>query len=281
MQKYVLIFGLIMTFNARAECNEAGYFDCGDTGDVKWYVSEDQSTLTISGNGDMENYATQINPDYTGDYLKSPDLLTTAPWVAYKNSITKIDVQDGVKNIGDYAFLGMEKVIAADLPNGLKSIGRSAFNHNVNLQNMDIPSTVTTLGYYVFQATGLTSIMIGNNIKKIGPKALAYNPSLQSIIIGDGVTSVSAEAFEGTKNAYIYCQDTSERFCRDLIGENNPGALGKLKRYTVDSNGKIKVGSKTYDSFDDLPKYVLRRIYTLKEAEEASGKVNRVSIRYR
>lgn len=143
-----------------------------------------------------------------------------------------------------------------------------------------IPNSVETIGEAVFWGWDLKSIVIPDSVKTLGPKVFKDVASLQSVVIGDGVISIDKNSFIGT-DAYIYCQDTAKRSCQDLIGENNPEALDKLKRYTVDSNGKIKVGSKTYDSFDDLPKYVLRRIYTLKEALEAAGKVNSVKIRYR
>ncbi|MBR6327316.1 MAG: leucine-rich repeat domain-containing protein [Alphaproteobacteria bacterium] len=261
-----------MPFCAQADCDEEGYADCGTTGDVKWYMSEDQTTLTISGNGNMGNY-TAVRDD-EGVYYNQ------APWGAYHDTLTSVDIKSGVTGLGTYAFLAMGKITNVNLPDTLLDIGRSSFNRCYGLKNITIPQSVETIGNYALQFTALESIIIPDNVTTIAPYAFGYNYGLKSIVIGDNVTTIASQAFKGSEDAYIYCQNTSAHTCRNLIEEHNPDLLGKLRLYTIE-NGKIKVGSKTYNSLDELPQYTLKRIYTLKEAEEVAGPVNRVSIRYK
>ncbi len=272
MRKRILIMGLLPVLNAYAECDEEGYFDCGTTGDVKWYVSEDKTKLTVSGNGQMGNYSATYND---GIYSNS------APWGIYQDTITTVDVTPGVTSLGTYAFLAMPNISDVTLPEGLLSIGRSTFNRCYNLKNMTIPETVQELGSYSIQMTGLESIVVPQSVTTIAGLAFGYNSELKSIVIGDGVTQISSQAFEGSEDAYIYCQDNAVRTCKDLISAYNPQSLNKLRKFTTLSDGKIKVGSKIYDNINELPQYVLRRIYTIDEANRVAGEVNTVRIRYR
>ena len=264
----------MFSFNVYAECDEEGYFDCGNTGEVRWYVSEDKTTLTISGTGNMGNYSANIdNNVYT----------TTAPWQGYQNSLKNVDVQSGVTGLGTYAFLGMDKIENVNLPDTLLDIGRSSFNRCYGLQNIAIPESVQTLGEYSLQMTGIESIVVPDSVTTISPLAFGYNSQLKSIVIGENVSTIYSQAFEGSNEAHIYCQETSAHSCQDLINANNPEMLDKLVIYSVDNKGRVKIGSKSYDSLADFASvhYVPRRVYTLKEANQAAGKKNKVMIRYK
>ena len=273
MHKTLLIMSVFLTLNAYAACQEEGFFDCGTTGDVKWYLSNDKTTLSIKGNGEMSSYSAAVDGSiYT----------TTAPWGQYKSSIQHVDVQSGVTGLGTYAFLGMDQVRDVSLPEGLQSIGRSSFNRCRSLSEINIPSTVTYIAQYAVQFTDIESVVVPDSVTRIDEFAFGYNDKLKSIVVGDQVNSISASAFKGSENAYVYCQESNThggKSCAELLGSTGI-VNGKLKIYTVE-NGKIKVGSKIYNSLDDLPKYVKRRIYTVKEAEEAAGNRNTVTIRYR
>ena len=267
MKKWVLaafLFDLMILFssNVYAECDEEGYFDCGNTGDVKWYVSEDKTTLTISGSGSMGNYSANYND---GVYK------TTAPWQKYQNSLTNVDVQSGVTGLGTYAFLAMDKIQNVNLPNTLLDIGRSSFNRCRSLQNITIPESVQTLGQYSIQMTGIDNIVVPDSVTTISPLAFGYNPNLKSIVIGENVSTIASQAFEGSGDVHIYCQETSAHNCHDLIGAKNPEMLDKLVIYSVDNKGRVKIGSKSYGSLAEFASahYVPRRIYTVKEANDA------------
>ncbi|MBO7097441.1 MAG: hypothetical protein J6W11_02240, partial [Alphaproteobacteria bacterium] len=75
----------------------------------------------------------------------------------------------------------------------------------------------------------------------------------------------------------IYCEATNES-CQNLLNST----LGdKVKTYTKDGNRYVVDGQK-YRSLSDMQQQKpVKRIYTVKEANEASGKKNTVMIRYK
>ena len=64
----------------------------GITGDCTWELDE-EGTLTISGNGCMENYN---------------DTSFQSRWAHWRGSIKSIIIRKGVTGIGDYAFLDVK-----------------------------------------------------------------------------------------------------------------------------------------------------------------------------
>ena len=108
----------------------------GDYGELPgsglvWSVAG--TTLTISGNGPMPDYA-NMNPPYQG----------------YAGTITAIVVEEGVTQVGDNAFQGFEGVTTVSLPETLTSIGIGAFADCASLDNVVIPDSVETLGEGAF-----------------------------------------------------------------------------------------------------------------------------------
>jgi len=71
--------------------------ECGAEGDNVTWVLDDAGTLTISGTGEMKDYSTE-----TGDFNVN---LTAAPWyLNNRGNLSQVIIQNGVTNIGDYAF---------------------------------------------------------------------------------------------------------------------------------------------------------------------------------
>ena len=141
---------------------------CGDN--LEWTLTSD-GTLTISGNGKMYNYA------IVDDQL-------TMPWADYRSDIEKVVVEEGVTEIGDYAFTYFDIVTDIQLPSTVKSLGKfsiagcqrletiklpmklefiggAAFAKNSKMKSIEIPSTVTLVGDWAFHSwTGEQTIIV-------------------------------------------------------------------------------------------------------------------------
>lgn len=165
--------------------------DGGNCGaNVTYTYVESTHTLTISGSGSMANYK-------DGSY---------SPWYSYRSEIIKAIIEDGVTNIGDYAFYncsyltsisipnsatrignytfsGCSSLTSATISNKVSSIGNGAFYHCTGLTSVTIPNSVTSIGVHAFsECKGLTSIEIPNNVTSIGVHAFAYCSGLTSIV---------------------------------------------------------------------------------------------------
>ena len=149
----------------------------GTTGDCTWELDED-GTLTISGDGDMEDHS--IN-----DYESWGDTIKT------------VIINAGVTNIGNQAFANCTSLTSITIPDSVTSIGNDAFSECESLTNIVIPDSVTSIGDRAFDSCrSLTSITIPNSVTNIGESAFFFCRSLTSITIPISVTSIGDDAFE-------------------------------------------------------------------------------------
>ena len=155
---------------------------CGNH--LKWNL-DGNGVLTISGTGAMKDYKYRINK---GDY--------NTPWCSYRDSITSIQISEGVTTIGNHAFDACWKLTSIMIPNSVTSIGNLAFYNCSGLTSVTIPNSVTTIGNEAFWGCdGLTSVTIGNSVTSIGYGAFRGCRSLTSVTIPNSVTSIGDEAF--------------------------------------------------------------------------------------
>ncbi|MDD7344147.1 MAG: leucine-rich repeat protein [Ruminococcus sp.] len=189
----------------------------GTTGDCTWTL--DGTVLTISGNGEME--------DYNGD--------KASPW---GTSITKVVIKGGVTSIGEEAFRYCALLTSVTIPDSVTSIGFGAFSGCSSLKSIIIPDSVTSIGEAAFSGcTSLTSVTIPDSVTEIGWLVFVSCTSLTSITIPDSVTSIGAYAFVGS--AYYNNESNWENGLL-YIGNH----LIKAKE-NVSGNVEISQGTKT------------------------------------
>gem|GEM_PF-3047838 len=78
---------------------------------VYWRFEPETGVLTVYGEGHMTNYAPFFLP----------------PWEHLKDEITMVEVEFGVKDVGNLAFSGCPRLTYVALPDGMESIGYRAF----------------------------------------------------------------------------------------------------------------------------------------------------------
>ena len=155
--------------------------DAGACGSgVEYSFSATTNKLTISGSGDMQ------------DFAKAED----APWYAYRAAIEKVVIGENVKSIGDYAFYhctALEKIeIEAT---ALTSIGKYAFWMNTALEEIRIPNTVTELGESAFAyCTALTAVS-AQSLASMGALSFAGCTSLEVATFDGALTAIPEKAF--------------------------------------------------------------------------------------
>lgn len=205
--------------------------NCGKDGSNVTWTLDSTGLLTISGEGEMEDYSAK-QAVYGGSWW-----VTTAPWSSYyKNKLIYITIESGVTSIGSFAFRGCTGLTSVTIPNSVTSIGENAFEDCTGLTSVTIPNSVTSIGYSAFEdCTGLLEInynaeevelvlssapvfcnagtdspglrvVIGDGVRWI-PDGLFNNcKGLTSVTIPDSVTSIGDSAFcgcEGLTNVTI------------------------------------------------------------------------------
>jgi len=152
---------------------------CGNKGNNLTWVFED-GTLTISGNGDMQDYTPY----------------SEAPW--YDLSIERVVLQSGVTRIGNRAFHSCSDMTSIDIPDSVTSIAASAFSDCSSLASIILPNSVTSIGSYAFfRCNSLSNIIIPDGITSIEEAAFMNCRGLTNIILPDSVTSIGKIAFYG------------------------------------------------------------------------------------
>jgi len=142
----------------------------GTTGSCTWELNG--SELTISGTGSMANYTSG----------------SLAPW---GKSITKVTINEGVTNVGNYAFYGSTLLFSVSLPSTLSSIGSYAFSGCSTIVEMTVPNNVTTIGQYAFSScSSMNEINLGSGVSTINQNAFSSCASLTSIVFPNSVTTL-------------------------------------------------------------------------------------------
>ena len=177
-----------------------------DANGITWKLTTEDNganyTLTISGNGAMEDYSD----------------MTTVPWSKNKigevvfNKITKVVVEEGVTHIGNLSLstLGYynsnDVEIQFDLPSTLLSIGKDAFANSYGLRSLEIPAAVNKIGSSIHRnCVNLSSITFaeGNTAYKAIDNCLLKADGQRLIlgcknsIIPDNVVIIDNSAFRG------------------------------------------------------------------------------------
>ena len=166
---------------------------------VTYSLSEDGTTLTISGTGEVTRNDVSANIGSATNVVIE-DGLTSIGNNAFRDcsSLESITIPDSVTSIGNYAFYSCKALQSITIPDSVTSIGDCAFESCNSLQSITIPDSVTSIGNYAFYSCeALQSITIPDSVTSIGNYAFYSCGTLQSITIPDSVTSIGEGAFRG------------------------------------------------------------------------------------
>ena len=180
---------------------------------AKWTRSN--RTIVISGMGEMKDW--NYNP--TGEWHNNQ----------YTSAIEKVMIEEGIMNIGRYAFIGCSSLTSISIPEGVTTIGYYAFSECSALTSITIPKGVTSIDKGVFSGcSSLESIVVDeNNQKYISENGILFNKEKTEIItypakkegtiynIPENVNSIDNYAFYG---------------CSSLESINIPEGVTKIGR---------------------------------------------------
>ncbi|MBP5307556.1 MAG: leucine-rich repeat protein, partial [Clostridia bacterium] len=147
----------------------------------------------------------------TGNYIIPDTVEKIGGRVFYgKTNLTKVTINKGITEIGDYAFASCTKLAELVFEGGRAAdayltIGKNAF-YNTAIAEVVLPETVTEIGDEAFSSSALRTVSIPSTVTKMG----AYD-------IDGNLTSM--KVFDGCKRLYlITVSDDNENFATDASG---------------------------------------------------------------
>ena len=121
IRKMIVVFSAVLAMSANAasilpaSAEESISGTCGDG--VTWTFAD--STLTIGGTGDMDDY-----DNYDQEFIGMQPMETKErPWERYSDTITSVVIEEGVTGIGNFALSGLYYVETVHWTDSLKHIG--------------------------------------------------------------------------------------------------------------------------------------------------------------
>ena len=199
---------------------------CGD--DLRWTLDYD-GVLSVFGTGAMSDWF------YTD-------------WEDHKSSITAVELEYGVTNIGNNAFQSCENLTSITIPGSVTRIDNYSFYGCEGLTEIQIPDSVTRIGSMAFYTcTGLTDIDIPDAVTYIGDEAFEYCTGLMSVTIPSKVTTLGWHAFgdcTGLKNITIsegvtVIDSYSFIDCENVTRITLPESLTEIGKYAFSGCDKI------------------------------------------
>ncbi len=173
---------------------------CGFKGaPVAWKLS-DQGTMVIYGSGATDNY------NYNMGY-------NLPPWYDYRDSITRVVIQDGVWELGSYTLAMLSNLRDVVLPFTLKKIGMDCFSGCTSLESVRLPQGIRELGNRVFQGcTALKNVNFPASLKSVGNNCFEKT-ALTRVELKEGLTYLGYNAFSD-------CDKLTEAVLPGSLGHN-------------------------------------------------------------
>ena len=185
MKKF-LFFTLCALFisvqTAQAQTWQIGY---PNPADVTATFNSATGTLTISGSGDMRDFDTWS--------------VGLHPWVSQREQIQSVVINNGVTNIGSFAFFNCVNLTNLTIGNSVTSIGNGAFSGCTAITSIVIPNSVTSVAsdaFWTFSGvhkTALTNVTIGSGLTDLSAFAWHTFPALTAINIDAENPAFSSE----------------------------------------------------------------------------------------
>lgn len=224
-------------------CNNCD--DILDT-DIKYFVFTALSDGTYSVSINKANIATlpkgvKIPIGYNGKRVVK---IADRAFEDCKNLSMKIEIPEGIKEIGVSAFSGCSALIYIKIPDSVTVIGNSAFYQCSGLEGVKLPENLAEIGSAAFaRCEGLTSVVIPANVKKIGEQSFSYCSNLTALIISDGIKEIGNRAFAN---------------CTKLADINIPNSIEYVDSEIFENSNNIKynVYNNAYYIGNNLNKYI-------------------------
>lgn len=223
------------------------------------------------------HFKVEDNPRYTtnedGTILLNPDKTII---YSYPTCPGDLVIEEGIKEIGPYAFYCMDKVTSVVLPESLEIIGDHAF-YDTKLEYLTIPAGVRRIedhaftdshvlkgvitrggleyiGVRAFSNCGLESVSIGGGVDTIGESAFDSSTHLKYIVIGGDIKTIGPKAF----GSVMYTQE--EGLLMLIYGTGAPAEAGH-DLFNLAQIYQIRVPAELVDTYKNANEWSVQAQY--------------------
>ena len=227
------------------------------------------------------------------DYNRSVDMgnlyggfTTQAPWRSQISKIKSINIEEGITNVGRFAFHGVNKVTEVNIAKSVKTLNEGAFDrcHALTSVNFAENSELQSIGQSAFYWTeNLKSITIPEKVKSIGKGGLGGTTSLREIILPDSSTAISNMFYNwdrisfNSKNITIKCAGELEKCKNNLKNAGLLNSFADILPTREDECNNLELYYYTGSTCDkiptDLSKMTCNNGYVLDETAHRCNKI--------
>lgn len=157
--------------------------------------------------------------------------------------LKSVIIEDGVKEIGNYAFMDCHGLGKVGLPDSIQVIGEAAFSHCENLKEIKFPFGLAEIGEMAFSdCKSLSRVLIPGSVKVINALTFARCEKLESVTMQKGVSVIGDMAFKACPMLKSVEMPTGIQ----VIGESAFTECVKLKEIHLPF-GIAKIGEMAFD----------------------------------
>ncbi len=196
-----VILALTALMSAGVTALADGSGNCGNNGDnVTWTLTGGTLTINKGSSGEARM------ADFVNNGAARPG------WYDSRTSITKIVIEEGVVNVGSYAFDGCSNVTSVDFGT-IDTIGNNAFMNCTSLTQVNLPSSFNWMYTSVFEGcTALKVAYLGERWWTEGAVPDYFFKgctSLRLVRLGSKFTGFGTGTFEGCSALKVIISDNS------------------------------------------------------------------------
>jgi hypothetical protein len=196
-----------------------------------------------AGNGEMASY------DYrTAKYT---------PWYISRNNKLNITIEEGVLNIGEYAFYECSGLSSIIIPDSVVSIDEEAFYNCKNLEKITIGKGLSTIGEEAFyNCNSIETLNINSNIKSIGTRAFYCCTNLTDVYVKDTLSWLGIDFSGIESNPLCYASNLyiNNVIATEIIIPDGIESIGKYAFYNY-TNLKNLIVPDSVSYIDDYAFY--------------------------
>lgn len=180
----------------------AGAITYGQEDGFSYYITDEETAVFTAYRGEEIDL---VIPDTLGGYpvtdisgsgvmewgknVKSitlPSTTVNIHWGAFSGlSVEEINLNEGLKVIGENAFGGCTELKSIVLPQSLESIGKGAFELCSKLKSINIPEKVIVIPDWLFNSCDFESFQIPAHIRAFGDNVFSGNKNFREITVAD------------------------------------------------------------------------------------------------